>query len=148
MGRYRRTEAHKKAVKANRHRILKYRLTKERWLELQEEQGHNCCLCLRPLDKKIYIDYNCETKEVNGLTCYLCWQLIIRIKNNEDFGKTAIEYLIANYVKTIDYIELKLIDTDEYYRRRNLYRKRDEITGKYLKGSMSIFMKDITDGYK
>lgn len=80
----------------------KYRLTKERFHEMYEEQNQLCKVCRNPLPyEKIQVDHNHKTKQVRGLLCLPCNMFVGRVEKHPLLAHMALDYLLQTNSLTL-----------------------------------------------
>jgi len=71
-----------------------YKMTLEDYNKMFSEQGGICAICKIKKEGRLYVDHCHNTQAVRGLLCRECNLGIGFLKDNVDFLKSAIEYLL------------------------------------------------------
>ena len=76
------------------HKLQRYSITKEQYLQMEDSQNNKCAICDKEM-KVINIDHCHETKKVRGLLCTACNTGIGKLKDDITILESAIKYLSA-----------------------------------------------------
>ena len=75
----------------------KYKITKEEWNQLYDEQRGRCAVCGKAFDGLINVDHDHVTGQVRGLLCSPCNWLLGSAYDDTEILAKAIEYLARQY---------------------------------------------------
>lgn len=89
-----RVTAEQQRYLANYHRLTKYGLTPEAFLEILDKQGGVCRICqLTPNKRGLFIDHDHETGNVRGLLCNACNLMLGFANDSPERLLAAVAYL-------------------------------------------------------